>query len=181
MEPILGQLMLFAGTYAPLGWYACEGQLISISENVALFSLLGTTYGGDGMSTFALPDLRGRVPNHQGQGPGLSNYVQGQRSGSDNITLTAANTPPHTHAATATVKLACCSDDKKDQDTPVGGYPKATTDVLSYSGSANTQMGPSPFSGNLGVAGQSAPIPMAMPSIAMKYCIAYEGIFPSRP
>lgn len=100
MDPILGQIIMFAGNFAPRGWALCDGQLLAISSNTALFSILGTTYGGDGRTTFALPDLRGRFPMHPGTGPGLSLRRLGERGGSETSTLTVNNLPSHTHAAT---------------------------------------------------------------------------------
>lgn len=97
MEPILGSIMLFAGNFQVRGFWNCDGRLLSIAENSALFSILGTTYGGDGVSTFALPDLRGRIPVGQGQGPGLRSVSLGERSGSNTATLTVANMPAHNH------------------------------------------------------------------------------------
>ena len=101
-EPFLGQLMLFGGNFAPRGWALCNGQILAINQNTALFSLLGTTYGGNGQTTFALPDLRGRAPLHAGQGPGLSPYALGQVGGTENVTLLATEMPAHTHAQPAT-------------------------------------------------------------------------------
>ena len=98
-QPFVGEVMLFAGNFAPLGWLACEGQLLSIAENETLFALLGTTYGGDGQSTFGLPDLRGRTPIHAGQGPGLSAYTLGEMSGSELVTLSTGQLPAHPHTA----------------------------------------------------------------------------------
>lgn len=100
MDAFLATILPFAATYAPQGWADCVGQTISIQQYTALFALLGTTYGGDGRTTFGIPDLRGRVIVGQGQGPGLANYVQGQRAGSENVTLTAAQLPAHSHGAT---------------------------------------------------------------------------------
>lgn len=96
-DPFLGEIIMFGGNFAPVGWADCNGQLIQISQNQALYSLLGTTYGGDGQDTFALPDLRGRVPLHPGNGPGLSNRIWGQKGGSETVTLTTVNMPSHTH------------------------------------------------------------------------------------
>jgi microcystin-dependent protein len=95
--PYLGNVILFGGNFQPLGWLFCQGQLLSIAEYDALFALLGTTYGGDGQTTFALPDLRSRVPIHQGQGSGLSSYVMGQASGTESVTLINSQMPSHTH------------------------------------------------------------------------------------
>ena len=97
--PYIGEIRLVGFNFAPRGWMACNGQLLSIATYSALFSLLGTTYGGDGITTFALPDLRSRIPVHQGQGPGLSNYVIGQMSGTESVTLTQNQIPAHTHQA----------------------------------------------------------------------------------
>ena len=101
-EPFLGEIKMFGGNFAPRGWALCDGELQNISQNQALFSLLGTTYGGDGRTTFALPDLRGRVAIHPGNGPGLSSYRLGQKGGSETETLTVAQMPAHTHTVTAT-------------------------------------------------------------------------------
>src|SRR5215213_5859350 len=98
-DPYIGEIRMFAGNFAPRGWALCNGQLLSISQNTALFSLLGTMYGGNGQTTFALPDLRGRVPLHFGQGPGLSNYVEGEVGGTETVTLTTGEMPSHNHGA----------------------------------------------------------------------------------
>ena len=101
-DPYVGEIRIFAGNFAPVGWAFCEGQVMPISENDVLFNLIGTTYGGDGQETFALPDLSGRVPVHQGQGPGISqNYVIGEKGGVEGVTITTAQTPIHTHPLTA--------------------------------------------------------------------------------
>ena len=101
-EAFLGEIRMFGGNFAPVGWAFCQGQLLPISQNTALFSLLGTTYGGDGVQTFALPDLQGRVPLGMGQGPGLSPYVEGQTGGAESFTLTTQQMPAHSHAVAAT-------------------------------------------------------------------------------
>src|SRR5438132_384897 len=99
-EPFLGEIRMFCGNFNPRGWALCNGQLLSIAQNTALFSILGTTYGGNGQTTFALPDLRGRVPVHPGQGPGLSMYNLGENGGAESVTLTAAQMPAHQHTVT---------------------------------------------------------------------------------
>src|SRR5690349_9856118 len=101
-EPYIGAITIFAGNFAPSNWHFCDGTLLSIAENSALFALLGTTYGGDGVTTFALPDLRGRFPIHQGQGPGLSNYVIGETTGQSSVTLSTSQIPSHGHELYAT-------------------------------------------------------------------------------
>src|SRR6266568_2255274 len=115
LEPFLGEIILVPYNFAPQGWAFCEGQLLSIAQNTALFSLLGTTYGGDGRTTFALPDLRGRVPIHFGQGPGLPNYNLGDKAGEESHTLTQSELAVHVHAPIAGSNTA-------DQTTPRGGF-----------------------------------------------------------
>src|SRR6476659_7582144 len=99
-EPFLGEIRMVGFNFAPQGWALCNGQILSIAQNTALFSLLGTTYGGNGTQTFGLPNLQSRVPMHWGQGPGLSNYVIGEQTGTENVTILTSNLPPHTHTAT---------------------------------------------------------------------------------
>lgn len=180
MEPFIGTLMLFAGTFPPVGWYACEGQILQIADNEVLFMLIGTTYGGDGMTTFALPDLRSRVPNHRGMAPGMAGYTLGQVSGRDAITLTSANNPIHSHPIQAVVNASCNNSESEDSDTPVGCYPGKMS-ANYYAATADAQMGTGNFTASLLPAGGNNPIPMAMPSLAMMYCIAYEGLFPPQP
>lgn len=163
-SPYLGELRLFGLNFAVRGWALCDGQLLPISSNTALFSLLGTTYGGDGRTTFALPDLRGRSPIHVGNGPGLSNVSWGERGGSETTTLTAANLPAHTHA----VRGATGS---QTSNRPTNGYQAAGN---SYSTTADTSMGPTASTGS----GQS--FNQRDPYLGMYYQIALVGIFPSR-
>jgi len=124
-QPFIGQIVLVGFNFAPPGWAFCNGQLLPIAEYDALFALIGTTYGGDGQTTFALPDLQGRVPIHQGQGPGLQNYLIGEVSGVEQVTITATQMPQHTHALdgsaiTATVR---CRNGAGNQLTPVASVP----------------------------------------------------------
>src|SRR5512134_3759257 len=105
-QPYVGEIRMFAGNFAPAGWMFCEGQLLPISENETLFALIGTTYGGDGQETFGLPNLQGRVPIHQGQGPGLSGYLIGEAGGVEGVTLTANQIPIHSHPLTGSTQLA---------------------------------------------------------------------------
>jgi microcystin-dependent protein len=188
--PFLGQIALFGFGFAPRGWALCQGQILSIAQNTALFALLGTTYGGNGQTTFGLPDLRGRVANGQGQGPGLSNYVLGEVSGSENMTLTQSQMPVHTHTitlnglgATANVK-----DAPGNQRTPVGNVPAieaaGVTATYSSAGAPFTAMAPGAITvtgtATAATAGSSVPFSMLNPFVTLNYCIALEGIFPSR-
>lgn len=157
MEPFIGMITLFAGNFAPKGWAFCQGQLLPISQNSALFSLLGTTYGGDGVTTFALPDLRGRAPIQQGQGPGLSNYVLGEITGTENVTLTNTQLPAHTHSIVAAV-----------------GAPSGTIRAL------EGQLTDSPIDETIGVTGGGEPFPVVQPILAINFIIALEGVYPSR-
>ena len=170
MEPILGSITLFAFDWAPNGWARCDGTLLSISSNTALFSLLGTTYGGNGQTTFALPDLRGRAPIHDGTGPGLSPKVIGEMGGTENVTLTAANVAPHTHTVAASATASSKS--------PSGMVPGYTDGGSSYGTSDGTTMAPTMVQPN---AGGPTPVDIESPYLAMNYCIAVEGVYPSRP
>jgi len=163
---------MFAGNFAPRGWAFCNGQLLSISQNTALFSILGTTYGGDGRTTFGLPDLRGRVPIQPGQGPGLSNYVLGQKAGTENVTLTQNQLPSHNHAVNAVAEGG-------NQASPEGNLPavESTGTSKDYSDAAATsQMNP----GMVGNTGGNQPFSVVQPYQCVNYIIALQGIFPSR-
>ena len=164
-EPFLGEIRAFGFNFAPRGWAMCNGQLLPIAQNTALFSLLGTTYGGNGQTTFALPDLRGRVPVHMGQGHGLSNRIQGEQSGEENHTLIITEMPAHAHAQPA-------SNAEQDTNRPGNAVP-AKGGV--YAGSTDgTVMDASTPTGG------SQPHNNMQPYLVLNYCIALQGIFPSR-
>jgi microcystin-dependent protein len=172
MNPYLGSVLLFAGDFAPKGWAICDGRTLSIAQNSALFSLLGTLYGGDGKTTFALPDLRGAAALSIGQLPGGQNYVQGEKIGSEMITLSTANLPSHTHGVSVPVTEA-----QPSSDVPNGRilaaqnnsfYAAATTADGSYGGAA------------MDIVGQNAPVDIRKPYLVLNYIIALQGIFPSR-
>lgn len=170
-DPFIGEIKMFAGTFAPRGWALCDGQLMSISQNSALFSLLGTTYGGDGRTTFALPDLRGRLPMHAGSGPGLSSKQIGQRGGSENEILTLNHLPSHTHTANAL-------DKPGDRSTPEAAHWAATS-----SGSPNYSDTLPDVNMNAGIltsAGGSQSHSNLMPFTCVNFIIALFGVFPSR-
>jgi microcystin-dependent protein len=170
-EPFLGEIRMFAGNYAPRGWAKCEGQLLPISQNTALFSLLGTMYGGDGRTTFALPDLRGRVPMFHGNGPGLPTYTQGEKGGTVTNSLTVANLPAHNHAVNAV-------DLEGDSPSPTNNYP-ANTKLLDkeYIGDGTTTTMNSNMIGNTG---NNQPVNNMQPYLTVTFIIALEGIYPSR-
>ena len=166
----MGQIVLFAGTFAPKNWAFCSGQSLSIQQNAALFSILGTTYGGDGVQTFNLPDLRGRVAVSQGQGPGLSAYTLGQQSGQENVTLTVQQMPQHNH-------LVSVSNVAGSQPLPSNNFLAGSSgriDTFATAGNATlnqnslTQVG-----GNQGHTN-------IQPVLALNYIICLFGIFPSR-
>jgi microcystin-dependent protein len=165
---------MFAGNFAPRGWALCNGQVLSIAQNTALFSLLGTTYGGNGTSNFQLPDLQGRLPLGQGNGPGLSPYVLGEMTGAESVTLTPANLPAHTHAL-----LADAATVGTPTESPAGNALAATqrNETPIYT-SATPTVALDPRS--VGETGGSLPLSTFQPAVALNFIIALQGIFPSR-
>lgn len=171
VETFLGEIRMFAGNFAPTGWAFCQGQLLPIAQNQALFSLLGTTYGGDGRTSFALPDLRGRVPVGFGQGPGLSNRVIGDQFGSELVTLNINQMPSHNHTVNAVTT-------EGNQNLPTNSLP-ANTKTLDkeYSdANANTTMKAT----MVNPTGGSQPFGVSQPSLGVNFIIALQGVFPSR-
>jgi microcystin-dependent protein len=164
-DPFIAQIVMFGGNFAPRGWAFCDGQLLAISSNTALFSLLGTTYGGDGRTTFALPDLRGRFAMHPGNGPGLSSRRLGDKSGAETHTITTNQMPSHSH----TMNLA--SSTEGDQTSPVGNS-LGVTDDRNYVSGAGT--------GSTGTTGGGNSINHVPPFTTVNYIIALQGVFPSR-
>ncbi|MGL4400501.1 MAG: phage tail protein [Luteolibacter sp.] len=177
-SPFIGEIRMFGLNFSPRNWSFCNGQLISIASNTALFSLLGTQYGGNGTTTFALPDLRGRTPLNQGNGPGLSLRVIGQTGGVENVTLGLNEMPAHTHAA-QTAASAPCKNSAGNSDTPAGNYPSAGPAEI-FSGTSNGSMGAMTVTGTLGASGGSQPHTNLPPFLCVNFCIALQGIFPSR-
>lgn len=212
MEPFLGQIQLFGFQFAPRGWAQCAGQILAIPTNTALFSLLGTVYGGNGQTTFQLPDLRGRVAIGQGQGPGLQNYNLGEFAGVETMTLTGANLPSHTHQATAQSNSTSTSTSTStssstlngvngaaNKGNPAGHMLAANANAQIYApasaGSAvamdaasvatttttNTTTGTTTNTTvTVQPAGNNSPFPLHSPYLCLNYCIALEGVYPSR-
>ncbi|PTR01414.1 microcystin-dependent protein [Mucilaginibacter yixingensis] len=174
MNQFLGQILAVAFNFAPKNWTTCSAQILSIQQNAALFSLLGTTYGGNGVTTFALPDLRGRAANNWGQGPGLQNYVLGEMTGTATVTMLASNVPLHIHSLLAS-NQAPGTASPSGADICAGGSLGGNTANL-YGTAAGSTLN----SGTIAAAGQSTPIPIMQPYTVLQYCIALQGIFPSR-
>lgn len=172
MDPFLSMIVLFGCNFAPRGWAFCQGQLLPIAQNTALFSLLGTTYGGNGQTTFALPDLRGRVPIGFGQGPGLSSYALGQQGGAESVTLQITQMPAHTHAFMATAEAGDTADPTSAFPANTGALDKEYKQAPVNKVAMNTAA--------VETKGGSQPHINMQPYLAMNYCIALEGIFPSR-
>jgi microcystin-dependent protein len=170
-DPFVAEIRMFGFNFAPVGWAKCEGQLLPISQNTALFSLLGTYYGGDGRSSFGLPNLASNLAIGTGWGPGLSERSLGESGGQASVALTSAQVPPHTHGLSGTASATASS--------PAGALLAPTaTGVPAYRapGALTTMAGSS-----LTAAGQSAPHENRPPSLTVTYCIALQGVYPPRP
>jgi microcystin-dependent protein len=164
----------------PAGYAPCDGRMLLLSQNTALFSLLGTNYGGDGKSTFALPDLEGRVPIGAGQGPGLTERIIGEEGGQAEITLLVSEIPAHTHVLPQQ-PLSLPAGDANNTHSPVGAYPGVTTGQNLYSTTAGSgTLAPLHASLETGVAGASLPVNNVQPSLTIRYLISLQGIFPPR-
>ena len=179
MDDYIGVIKLFAGTYAPKGWEFCNGQIMSIAQNTALFSILGTTYGGDGRTTFALPNLGGTVPVGTGQSTTGTNYTVGEMAGQENVTLIQTQIPQHTHIILANSGVG--STNNSTGNFPAGGQTQADRSsqplpTNSFATSSNTTMNPQV----VGPAGGSQPHTNMQPYLAMNYIICLQGIFPPR-
>jgi microcystin-dependent protein len=172
-EPFVGEIRMFAGNFAPRGWAYCDGQLLAVSQNDALFSLLGTIYGGDGRTTFGLPDMRGRIPIHAGSGPGLSSRRLGAKGGGEDVTLTDNQLPSHNHTPLKASNAQANSTDPAGQSTskadkfsyrPAGGFPPNQAMNAAAIGSVGSRQAHT----NL------------MPFLCIHFIIALFGIYPSR-
>lgn len=174
-DPYVGEIRMFAGNFAPRNWAYCNGQILAIAQNDALFSLLGSTYGGDGRTTFALPDMRGRLPVHQGTGPGLTPRMLGARFGSENITLSAGQIPAHTHTYNASADIVDSANpgsdvlaSQNDGDTPYAALPADLSKLENMN------------SDTLARAGGGMPHNNMMPFVSISFIISLFGIYPSR-
>lgn len=173
-EPFIGQIQTFAFNFAPVNWATCSGQILAITQNTALFSLIGTTYGGNGTTTFQLPDLQGRVMIHQGTGPGLPTFVMGEVAGSPQQTLLLSNMPAHNHALNV-------SNQPATTDQPSGAVLAQAADsglnpINVYGPTPNATMNQAA----IGISGGSQPFSIMQPFLTINICIALSGVFPSR-
>lgn len=177
MDPFVAEIRIFPFNFAPKGWAFCDGQILPISQNTALFSLLGTTYGGDGVVTFGLPDLRGRAPVGQGQGNGLSNRVMGEMSGQEQVTLLLSNLPGHNHGFFAT---------QANANTSTIGSTVLLGTAVANSGTPHLYIAmqgntAAPLSSAaVGMTGNTQPHPNMMPTLTLNFTIALQGVYPSR-
>jgi microcystin-dependent protein len=169
-QPFVGEIMWVPYTFAPRGWAQCNGQILPIAQNTALFSLLGTTYGGDGKSTFALPDMQGRLLINAGQGPGLSDYSLGQNGGEETVTLLQSEIPAHSHSVNVSNTLA-------DQTDPTGKVFASSANGALYATSPTATLSPAALS----TVGASQPHNNMMPHTTLTCIIALQGVFPPRP
>lgn len=168
-EPFIAEIRIFAGNFAPRGWAFCDGQLLPISQNTALFSLIGTTYGGDGRTTTALPNLQGRAPMHPGRGPGLTSRRLGENGGSETVTLTEAQMPNHTHII--------LGSGPANSNTPAGAGHATSTTVRQYHAATNLV---DVAETTLTATGGSQPHNNLQPFLALTFIIALTGLYPSR-
>ncbi len=183
-EPYIGEVKLFAFDFAPKMYQKCNGQILAIATNSALFALLGTTYGGDGSTTFALPNLQSRFPIGQGNGAGLPSHTIGEISGNTTTTLLTSNLPPHTHAMNNVQATVAVNGNLGGENAPDGAFPGTNTSSAAYS-SAFTQgqamnNAAVRITGTTDPTGSNLPINIQNPYLVMNYCIALNGIFPSR-
>ncbi|WP_264537896.1 phage tail protein [Flavobacterium sp. N1736] len=179
MDGTVGEIRLFAANFVPRNWAFCNGTLIQIRSNTALYSILGTVYGGDGTNTFGLPDLRGRVVVGAGQSAGLSFYGLGQMGGTNSVTLLETNLPPHTHISSGSVSIPAYSDGG-NANTPSGNILASVSAMYSDQG-GDSKMKPTTYPVAVSFTGNGNPLPLNQPSLGMNYIVCMFGEFPQRP
>lgn len=183
-EPFIGEVKLLAFNFAPKSYMLCAGQTLSIAQNTALFSLLGTTYGGNGQTTFRLPDLQGRMPIGQGNGPGLPAHTMGEMAGTTSVTLLTSNIPAHNHTLNSARVRIASNETSGSSNTSANAYPgnNDTVGVYAEAPTPNTYMAPgaATVTGTTDITGSNYPVSILNPYIVMNYSIAIYGIFPSR-
>ncbi len=173
-DPFVAEIRIFPFNFAPRGWAWCDGQLLPIAQNTALFSLLGTTYGGDGRTTFALPNLQGRAPMHPGQGPGLSQHHLGEAAGTETVTLLESEMPSHAHALVASLGAT----DEEGERNPAGNYTGVPPLAQAFYGPANSLAAMS--ANTIAPAGGNQPHNNLQPYLTLYFCIALQGVYPPR-
>ena len=179
-EPFIGEIRVFGFNFAPRGWAMCDGQLLPINQNQALFSLLGTIYGGDGRTTFALPDLRGRAAMHMGHGPGLSSRPLGQKSGTENNTLSVNQLPSHNHVVTATARCKHTAGNTNDAVGHVWADDAGAASATYSDLAPDNNMSSAAIETTCSSVGGGQSVNNMQPFQVVNYCIALEGLFPSR-
>jgi microcystin-dependent protein len=180
-SPYLSQIMMFGGNFAPKNWALCNGQSLAINQNQALFSLLGTTYGGNGVTTFNLPNLQSSLPVGMGQGPGLSNYVLGQVGGAPNVTLNQATVPPHQHFMMAVTNPSATTSSAISNTVLLGTPSVSGAEFYAKPPTSGPSLVPQVMAaGACSTVGNSQPHSNLMPSLCITFCIALTGVFPTR-
>ncbi len=173
-DPFVAEIRIFPFTFAPKGWAFCDGQLLQLSQNTALFSLLGTTYGGDGRTNFALPDMQGRAPIHEGQGPGLSLYDLGQTGGSETVTLLESEIPAHSHTMQSAPTIVS-ADSNLCTGNSIGKSSQGNA-YIPFNAQNVAQLSPNALT----AAGSGQPHNNLMPYLTLNFCIALQGVYPPR-
>jgi microcystin-dependent protein len=181
MEPYIGEIKMFGGNFAPRGYASCNGQLLSIAQNSALFSLLGTTYGGNGQTNFGLPNMQGRMPTHYGSGPGLPPVSLGQVYGSPNVNLNTTNLPAHIHTLSGTVNVVGNpGTSRSPMNAYIAGDAGGDANYVPDSVSPTGTLAPGTMSLTIGMAGGSQPVNIQSPGLGVNFIVALQGIFPPR-
>ena len=180
MEGVIGYVTMFAGNFAPKSWAFCNGQIINIASNTALFSILGTTYGGNGTTTFALPDLRGRAIVGTGTGPGLSTYSLGQNGGSENQSMTALNMPAHVHPVAITAHNGATTDDANLATPANNYYGRDSNGISPFASAASVNMAGYPAQIQMTNVGSNQAFSVLRPVLGMNYVICQYGVYPAR-